>query len=110
MSPRVDLLEVPDDLVERKRNLLLGLELDDVGDLLFSTGGSLTKRARPLWPGTLMATQVALDLVARQELLERLAGQLVGVGVGLAEDLGMLDVVERGGDDLPVFHLPAESP
>ena len=46
--------------------------------------------------------------VARQELLERLAGQLIGVGVGLAEDLGMLDVVEGGGDDLAVDFLEAD--
>ena len=73
-----------------------------------STGGSLTKRARPLWPGTLMATDVAAKVVARQELVQRLAGQLVGVGVGLAEDLGMLDVVEGGGDELSVDFLEAD--
>ena len=70
-----------------------------------STGGSLTKRARPLWPGTLMATMSPLRCVARQELLERLARQLVGVGVGLAEDLGVLDVVEGGGGRNAVDHL-----
>ena len=65
-----------------------------------STGGSLTKRARPLWPGDADGDDVALDGVAREELLQRLAGELVGVGVGLGEDLRVLDVVEGGGGEL----------
>ena len=67
-----------------------------------STGGSLTNRARPLWPATLMATMSLPELVARQELLQRLAGELVRVGVGLGEDLRVLDVVEGGGGGLAV--------
>ena len=43
--------------------------------------------------------EVALEVVAGEELLQRLAGELVGVGVGLGEDLGVLDEVEGGGRD-----------
>src|SRR5262249_20339538 len=41
--------------------------------------------------------------------LQGLARQLVGVGVGLAEDLGVLDVVEGGGRDLAVDQFHAQS-
>ncbi len=73
-----------------------------------STGGSLTNRARPDWPAMPMATSSLLDAVAREELLERLADEGVRVGVGLGEDLGVLDVVERGGGGLPVDQFEAQ--
>ena len=44
----------------------------------------------------------------REELVQRLAGQLVGVGVGLAEDFGMFDIVEGGGDELSINFLEAD--
>ncbi len=75
-----------------------------------STGGSLTKRARPLWPGHADGDHVALDAVAREELLQRLAGQLIGVGVGLAEDLRVLDVIEGGGRHRRRRHVRGEWP
>ena len=103
-----ELLVVPDDLVEVERDLLLGLERTMSGIFFSSTGGSLTKRARPLWPGTLMATVSPRRVLRDRNLCQRLAGQLVGVGVGLAEDLGMLDVVEGGGGDLAVDDFEAD--
>ena len=96
-----DLLVVPDDLVEREGNLLLGLEPDDVGDLLFLDRRQLDEAGQAALAGDADGDQVALERVAREELLERLAGELIGVGVGLAEDLGMLDVVEGGGGRTP---------
>src|SRR5262249_23706484 len=54
------------------------------------------------------ADDVAAQGVVGQELLQRLADELVGVGVGLAEDLGILDVVEGGGDDLAVDLLQSD--
>ena len=92
-----DLLEVPDDLVQGEGDLLLGLEADDVGDLLFLDGRQLDEAGQAALAGHADGDHVALEGVARQELLQGLAGQLVGVGVGLAEDLGVLDVVEGGG-------------
>ena len=64
-----------------------------------STGGSLMNRARPLWPETRDRHPVAADRVAREELLQRLAHQLGRIGVGLAENLGVFDVVEGVGRD-----------
>ena len=61
-------------------------------------------RARPLWPGTEIATLVARHVVPRDELLERLADQLLAIGFGLREDLRVFDVVERL-DDHPVVVL-----
>src|SRR5262249_9399072 len=52
--------------------------------------------------------QVPLEAVPRQELLQGLAGQLVGVGVRLTQNLGMLNVVEGGGRDLAVDIFHAE--
>ena len=49
-------LKVPDDFIERERNLLLGLETDDVGNLRLLDGRQLDEARQPLWPGTLMTT------------------------------------------------------
>ncbi len=103
-----ELLVVPDDLIEVERNLLLGLEPDDVGDLLFLDGRQLDETGQTALTGHADGHDVAAEGVARQELVERLAGQLVGVGVGLAEDFGMLDVIEGGGDELSVDHFKAD--
>ena len=64
-----------------------------------STGGSLMNRARPFWPGHGDRHPIAADRVARQKLLQRVADQFGGLGAGLAENLGILDVVEGVGDD-----------
>ncbi len=103
-----DLLVVPDDLVEVERDLLLGLEADDVGDLLFLDRRQLDEAGQAALAGHADGDLVAAEVVARQELFQRLAGQLVGVGVGLAEDLGMLDVVEGGGGDFAVDQFQAD--
>ena len=49
--PRAELLEIPDDFFERKRNLLLGLELDDVGDLLLIDRGQLDEAGQTALAG-----------------------------------------------------------
>jgi len=51
---------------------------------------------------------IATQVVAGQELLERLARELVGVGIGLAEDLGVFDVVEGRGRERTFVVLEAE--
>ena len=61
-------------------------------------------RAKPLWPGTEIATLSPANVVAREELLERFADQLVAIGFGLGEDLRVFDVVE-GLDDDPLVVL-----
>ena len=70
------------------------------GIRFFSTGGSLMNLTSPAWPGTRDGDLAALQVVAVEEGRQRLADQLLGVGVGLAEDLGVLDEVERLGHDL----------
>ena len=103
----VEPLIVPDDLLERKRDLLFRLELDDVGDLLFIDRGQLDEARQAALPGDADRDEVPLDLVPLQKLIERIARELIGVGIGLTEDFRMLDVLERGGDDLPFFHFEA---
>ena len=68
------------------------------GIFLRSTGGSLMNRARPLWPGTEIATRSPARSLRETNCCERFADQLVAIGVGLRENLGVLDVVE-GLDD-----------
>ena len=46
-----DLLEIPDHLVQRERNLLLGLEADDVGDLLLFDGRQLDEASQAALTG-----------------------------------------------------------
>ena len=100
-----DLLEVPDDLVEREGDLLLGLEPHDVADLLLLDRRQLDEPRQAALAGDADGDEVALDVVAGEELLQRLAGELVRVGVGLAQDLRVLDVVEGGRRHGPVDHL-----
>ena len=95
-----DLLVGPDDLVEREGDLLLGLELDDVGDPLLLDRRQLDELDQPRLARHRDGDLASLEVVAVGEGGQRLANQLLGVGVGLAEDLGILDEVERLGHDL----------
>ena len=95
-----DLLVGPDDLVEREGNLLLGLELDDVGDALLLDRRQLDELDQSGLAGHRDRDLASLDVVAVGERGQRLANQLVGIGVGLAQDLGVFDEVERLGHDL----------
>ena len=63
-----DLLVVPDDLVEVERDLLLGLEVDDVGDLLLFDGRQLDEAGQAALAGHADGDDVAAEGVARQEL------------------------------------------
>src|SRR5262249_10145851 len=51
---------------------------------------------------------VPLEVVARQERFQGLARELVGVGIRLAEDLGVFDVVEMRGRDLAVHQFQTQ--
>ena len=64
-----------------------------------STGGKLDEPCQTALAGNGNRYLVAAYLVARQEELERLAHQLGRVGIGLAEDFWILDVVEGIGRD-----------
>ena len=74
------------------------------GIFFASTGGSLMNRAKPLWPGTEIATRSPARSLRETELLERFADQLVAIGFGLRENLRVFDVVE-GLDDDPLVVL-----
>jgi hypothetical protein len=93
------LLVVPDDLVERERDLLLRLELDDVDDLLLFDRRQLDEPGEAGLAGDAHGDDVALGRVPGEELLQGLARELVRVGIRLGEDLRVLDVVERGRGD-----------
>ena len=92
-----DLLVGPDHLIERERNLLLGLELDDVGDSLLFDRGKLDELDQPRLAGNRNGNLASLDLITVGERGQSFPNQLVRIGVGLAQDLGILDEVERLG-------------
>ena len=97
-------LIVPDDVVEVEGDLLPGFVADDVGDFLGFDRRQLdeSRQARLARHGN--GHPVAQHRVPREELLQGVADQFGGVGTGLAEDLGIFDVVEGVGDDpLAVF-------
>src|SRR5579871_939312 len=103
-----DLLIIPDDLFEIKRNLLFRLEANDVGDLLFLDGRQLDEAGQAALSRDADGHDVAAQVVARQELIKGFPRELIGVGIGLAEDFGMFDVIEGGGDDFAVNFLQAD--
>ena len=97
-------LVVPDDVFERERNLLPGFVLDDVGNLLALDRRQLDEPRQAALAGNRDRHAVARHVVARDELLERFADQLVAIGFGLRENLRIFDVVE-GLDDHPLVVL-----
>ena len=56
-----------------------------------------------------MTTMSPRSALRDRNLLERLADELVGIGVGLGEDFGVFDVVEGGGRQVAVDVLQAQS-
>ncbi len=80
--------------------MLAGLELDDVRNPLLLDRRQLDEFHEPGLTGNRDRDLAALQVVPLQERLERLAHELLGVGVRLAKDLGILDEVERLGHDL----------
>jgi len=60
-----DALVVPDDFVEREGDLLLGLELDDVGDLAFFDGRQLHEPRQAALAGDADDDHVSPQAVAR---------------------------------------------
>lgn len=103
-----DLLEVPDDFVEREGDLLLRLELDDVRDFLLLNRRQLDEMHQPALAGDTDGDLVLANRVAREEFLQRLAGQRLRVGVRLREDFGVFDVVEVRRSRDAVDHLHAQ--
>ncbi len=94
-----DGLVVPDDLFEGEGDLLAGLELHDVGDALLVDRRQLDELHQPRLARDADGDPGAGHLVPAQEGGERLAHQFFRVGVGLAENLGVFDVVERLGQE-----------
>src|SRR5262249_54257153 len=88
--------------VERERNLLLGFETNDVSDFLFFDGREFDKPGQAALTGDADGDDIATEDVSGQELFQRFAGQLIRGGIGLTEDLGVFDIVERGGRDLVI--------
>ena len=97
-----DLLIIPNHFLQREGDLLLGLEADDVGDFLFLDRRQLDEACQAALTGYADRYHVAAEGIARQEFFQGLAHQLVGIGIGLAQDLRMLDVIEGGGRRLTV--------
>ena len=93
-------LVVPDHVVQVEGDLLPGFVADDVGDLLGLDRRQLDEPRQARLPRHGDRHPVAQHRVPREELLQGIADQLGRVGAGLAEDLGVLDVVEGLGDDL----------
>src|SRR5262249_22446646 len=93
---------IPDDFIEVERDLLLGLELDDIGDLLLLDRRQLDESGQTTLARDAHGNQIALDTVARKKLFQRLARELIGVRVGLVKDLGVFDIIKGSGGHLAV--------
>ena len=87
-------LVVPDHVVQIEGDLLAGFVADDVGDLLGFHRRQLDEPRQAALAGNRNRHPVAVHLVAREELPQRVGDQFGGVGVRLAEDLRILDEVE----------------
>ena len=105
------LLVVPDHVFERERNLLPGFVLDDVGNLL-----RLDRRQLDEPRQAALARHGDRHAVARERRCARgtvcSASRISSsrVGVGLAENLGVFDVVERlDHDPLSSFRGPGSA-
>ena len=96
-------LIVPGDVVEFERNLLVGLELDDVRDLLAFDRRQLDHPCEPSLARHREVNRLLIDVVARKELLESGADQFIRLGVRLAQNLGVFDEVKRFEDRFVFF-------
>ncbi len=96
-------LVVPNDVVQVKRDLLPRFIFDDVGNFLRFDRRQLDKPRQPVLTGRRNRNAVAFDLVARKKLLQRLGNQLGRFGLGLAEDFGVFDIIERIGRNAARF-------
>ncbi len=96
LGPFAQRLVVPDDVFQRKGNLLPRLVLDDLADLAGFDRRQLDEAGQSRLPRHADRQDVVVDVVLFQELVERLRDQLFRNGVRLAENFGMGDVVESG--------------
>jgi len=94
-------LPPPDDLLERKGDLLPGLVLDDVGDLAGLDGGQLDELRESQVPRHRHRHGVPAQIMAGGELLDGGADDLDRIGLRLREHHRVFDVLERLGDQLP---------
>ena len=94
-------LPPPDDLLQRKRNLLSGLVFDDVGNLLGLDRRQLDELREPKVARHGDSHLVALQIVATDELFEGRLNQLNGVGLRLGANLGVFDVFACHNFQLP---------
>ena len=91
----MECLPPPDDVIDGERNLLLGLEPYDVGDLLRLDRRKFDESREATLARNGYTHLRAGHVVSRQELLQRLANYLSAVDVGLRQRLGMLGYVDR---------------
>ena len=83
-----DLLEVPNDIVEIKRDLLLRLVLDDLGNLVRLDRRQVDEPRQGGRAGQADRHPRPVHVVVLDERLDRLRNQFLGNRIGLAENLG----------------------
>ena len=89
------LLIVPDHVIQLERDLLLRFILDDVRNLLRIHWRWLEKTSQPSLARYRHRYLVALNLISREELLDRVPNQLLRVSsIWLTQDFRVLDVIE----------------
>ena len=92
-------LPVPADLIEWERDLLIGLVLDDIGDLLGLDRRQLDELRQPRLARRRHRHAVALQGMPREKLLDRGPHQFHRVGVRLREHHRIFDVLKRVGHE-----------
>ena len=88
-------LVVPDHVIQGERDLLSSFEADDLRQPFHVDGRRLKESRQTVLAGNRDRHPVAADLIASQKLCQRLADQLLGIRIGLAQNLRVFDVVER---------------
>ena len=104
----VERLKVPDHFLERKGDLLFGLELDDLRDLLLIDGRELDEAARPFWPETLMAMRSPRIALRERNCVRASWVSSSGSASGWLRIFGCSMYSNAVATYLPLFHFQAD--